>query len=176
MKSLLICVTIFTSMISLAFGQAAGPRKPLSPPADTSVTIAGKAISIKYSAPSMRDRKIFGGLVPYGKVWRAGANAATALHTETDLDFNGLAIPKGDYTLFILPEENQWTLIVNKQTGQWGLSYDPIKDLGRVKLDLSEAATPLETFKITLSNPGTDKGKLEFAWEKAVASTTFSVK
>jgi hypothetical protein len=164
MKSLLIRATLLTSIVGLAFGQATEPKKPLSPPADTSVTIAGKALSIKYSAPSMRGRTIFGGLVPYGKVWRAGANAATALHTEADLDLKGLAIPKGDYTLFILPEENQWTLIVNQQTGQWGLRYDPAKDLGRVKLDLSQAATPLENFKITLSSSGANCGKLEFAW------------
>ncbi len=176
MKLLLICATVFTSIVGLAFGQATESRKPLSPPADTSVTIAGKTLSIKYSAPSMRGRKIFGGLVPYGKVWRAGANAATALHTEADLDLNGLAIPKGDYTLFILPEENQWTLIINKQTGQWGLSYDQTKDLGRSKLDLSQAATPLETFKITLSSSGANAGKLEFAWEKTIASASFSVK
>jgi hypothetical protein len=175
MKSMLICATLLTSIVGLALGQATEPRKPLSPPADTSLTL-GKTLSIKYSAPSMRGRKIFGGLVPYGKVWRAGANAATALHTEADLDLNGLAIPKGDYTLFILPEENQWTLIVNKQTGQWGLSYDQTKDLGRIKLDLSQTATPLETFKIKLSSSGANSGKLEFAWEKTIASATFSVK
>ena len=176
MKSLLICVTFLISILGLAFGQAPEPKKPLSPPADTSVTIGGKALTVKYSAPSMRGRKIFGGLVPFGKVWRAGANSATALHTEADLDLNGLAIPKGDYTLFILPEEDQWTLIVNKQTGQWGLAYDQTKDLGRIKLDLSQAASPLETFKITLSSSGADTGKLEFAWEKTIAATTFSVK
>jgi hypothetical protein len=176
MKSLLICSTLLTSIVGLAFGQATEARKPLSPPADTSLTIEGKAITIKYSAPSMRGRKIFGGLVPFGKVWRAGANAATTLHTEADLELNGLAIPKGDYTLFILPEENQWTLIVNKQTGQWGLNYDQTRDLGRIKLGLSQVATPLETFKITLPSSGANSGKLEFAWEKIVAAATFSVR
>src|SRR5215813_735953 len=74
---------------------------PLSPPAQTSVTIAGQKITIKYSAPSMRKRLIFGGLVPYGQVWRAGANDATILHTTADLEFNGLIVPKGDYSLFV---------------------------------------------------------------------------
>ena len=72
-----------------------------SPPAETSVTVAGKAIRIKYSAPSMRGRKIFGGLEPFGHVWRAGANDATALHTDANLDIGGLSVPKGDYTLFV---------------------------------------------------------------------------
>src|SRR5205809_1753414 len=87
-------------------------NKPLSPPAETSVTINGKKITIKYSAPSMRGRKIFGGLEPYGKVWRAGANEATSLHTDADLDLGGLAVPKGDYTLYVWLDPGQWQLIV----------------------------------------------------------------
>jgi len=94
----LLPLAIIAGTLSLVFAQPQG-QKPLSPPAETSVTIGGKAITIKYSAPSMRGRKIFGELLPYGKVWRAGANAATALHTDADLDLGGLQAPKGDYTL-----------------------------------------------------------------------------
>ena len=90
----------------------------LSPPMQTSVNFKGKKIIIKYGAPSRRKRVIFGGLEPYGKVWRAGANDATALHTDTDLNFNGLAVPRGDYTLFVWLDAKQWQLIVNRQTGQ----------------------------------------------------------
>jgi hypothetical protein len=151
-------------------------KQPLSPPAEASVTIGGKAITIKYSAPSMRGRKIFGGLEPYGKVWRAGANAATALHTDADLDLNGLAVPKGDYTLYVWLDENQWQLIVNKQTGQWGTNYDQGQDLGRVKMNMSKPAAPVETFKITLSSAGGSAGKLQLEWENTVASVPFKVK
>ena len=87
-------------------------------------TIAGKTIRINYSAPSMRGRKIFGSLEPYGRVWRAGANEATALHTDANLDIGGLAVPKGDYTLFVYLDPKQWQLVVSKATGEWGLDYD----------------------------------------------------
>ena len=162
--------------MNTAPAQQAGKKKPLSPPAETSVAIAGKTIGIKYSAPSMRGRRIFGGLEPYGKVWRAGANAATALHTDADLDVNGLAVPAGDYTLFVWLDANQWQLIVNKQTGQWGLSYDQSQDLGRVKMNMSKPASPIETYKMTLSSSGGNKGKLELAWENTVASVPITVK
>src|SRR5580704_8566282 len=87
---------------------------PLSPPAKTSVTINRQKITINYSAPSMRKRVIFGGLEPYHKVWRAGANDATLLTTEAVLDLNGLKIPKGKYSLFVWLDQSQWQLIVNK--------------------------------------------------------------
>lgn len=84
-----------------------------SPPAETSVTIAGKTIHINYSAPSMRGRKIFGGLEPYNHVWRAGANDATALHTDANLDVGGLSVPKGDYTLFVYLDPNSFISILS---------------------------------------------------------------
>jgi hypothetical protein len=148
----------------------------LSPPAATSVTIAGKAIRIQYSAPSMRGRKIFGGLEAYGRVWRAGANDATALHTDANLEIGGLSVPKGDYTLFVYLDPQQWQLIVSKQTGEWGLDYDQSRDLGRVKMDMSKPPKPIETYKITLSSLGANKGKLQLAWENTVAEAGITVK
>lgn len=124
----------------------------------------------------MRGRKIFGGLEPYNKVWRAGANSATALHTDADLDINGLAVPKGDYTLFVWLDASQWQLIVNKQTGQWGLTYNENMDLGRVKMDMSKPSAPIETYKMTLSNAGGNKGKLQLEWENTIASVSFTAK
>jgi hypothetical protein len=172
----LTCAVLTAATTSLAAAQPQGRKAPLSPPAETSVVIGGKTIAIKYSAPSMRGRKIIGELVPFGKVWRAGANAATALHTDADLDLNGLAVPKGDYTLFVLPEADQWTLIVNKETGQWGLAYKQNMDFGRVKMTLGKSAAPVETYKMTLSSVGSDSGKLQLEWENTVASVTFKVK
>ena len=173
-----ILTALFAASLFLASAQEAQKKKKavLSPPAETSVTIDGKNISIKYAAPSMRGRKIFGGLEPYGKVWRAGANAATAFHTDADLDINGLSVPKGDYTLFVLLDQNQWQLIVNKQTGQWGLSYDQAQDLGRTKMTMSKPSAPVETYKMTLSSTGGKKGKLQLEWEETVASVDFTVK
>jgi Protein of unknown function (DUF2911) len=147
-----------------------------SPPAETSVTIAGKAIRIQYAAPSMRGRKIFGGLEPYGHVWRAGANDATALHTDANLDIGGLSVPKGDYTLFVYLDPNQWQLIVSKQTGEWGLDYNQSRDLGRVKMDMSKPPKPIETYKITVSSVGGNKGKLQLGWENTLAEVGITVK
>jgi hypothetical protein len=150
--------------------------QPLSPPARTAVIITGKSIVINYSAPSMRGRKIFGGLEPYGRVWRAGANDATALHADAPLDVRGLAVPKGDYSLYVWLDQKQWQLIVNKETGQSGLDYNQKSDLGRVPMDMRKPPAPVETYKMTLSTAGGNQGKLELAWENTVASVPFTVK
>jgi Protein of unknown function (DUF2911) len=126
---------VLVLMVTAAFAQQAKEaKKPLSPPAHTETTINGKKVSIDYSAPSMRGRKIVGGLVPYGQVWRTGANAATTLKTETDLVIGGTNVPAGTYTLYSLPSEDGWELIINKQTGHWGTEYDQKQDLARVDL------------------------------------------
>jgi hypothetical protein len=150
-----------------------------SPPAETSVKINGKTISIKYSAPSLRGRKAFGpgGVIsndPTYPVWRAGANAATLLHTEADLTLGKLNLPKGDYTLFVATDT--WQLIVNKQTGQSGMDYDKSQDVGRVPMKVTKPAAPVETYKMTLSSAGGNTGKLELAWENVVASVDFTAK
>jgi len=147
-----------------------------SPPAETSVTIGGKKITIKYHSPQMHKRKIFGGLVPFNEVWRAGANEATALHTDADLEIKNLNVPKGDYTLFVLPTANSWQLIVNKQTGQWGLEYNQGRDLGRVAMDLAPSPTPIDVWKITLLGAGGNKGNIRMEWEKTIATVPFTVK
>lgn len=153
-----------------------------SPAAQTSITVGGKALTIKYSAPSVKGRQIFGdgGLVSHDgtyPVWRAGANSATAFHTDADLDIAGLSVPAGDYTLFVLVKDpNAWELIVNKQTKQWGLRYDAAQDLGRVKMHMSKPSAPIETFKITLSEKGGNKAELQMEWENHVASVPVTVK
>jgi hypothetical protein len=169
---------LISSLLILA---AVAAAQYTSPPADTAVTINGKSISIKYHAPSAHGRLIFGagGVVskdPTYPVWRAGANAATAVHTDADLDIQGLAVPKGDYTLFVALNEGKWQLIVNRQTGQWGLEYSQAQDLGRVPMAMNKPAAPIETYKMTLSSTGQNKGKLELAWETVVASVAFTVK
>jgi hypothetical protein len=146
------------------------------------VTVAGKTISIKYSAPSVRGRQIFGegGVVSHDKtypVWRAGANRATAFHTDADLNIGGSVVPAGDYTLFVLVKDPEaWQLIINKQTGQWGLTYKEDQDLARVKMDMSKPAAPVETLKYTLTNEETNKVKLTIEWENHVASVPITLK
>jgi hypothetical protein len=132
-------------------------------------------ITINYSAPSMRKRVIFGGLVPYNKVWRAGANDATLLHTNADLEFKGLVVPKGDYSLFVWLDPQQWQLIINQETRQSGLEYHQERDLGRVAMDLSRPAKAVETYRITLTKTGATEGQLKIAWENTVATAGFVV-
>ncbi|HVN02904.1 MAG TPA: DUF2911 domain-containing protein [Bryobacteraceae bacterium] len=176
-KSVFTCAAIATLAAGCSLGFA-----PPSPPASTSVTIEGKSISIKYSAPSVRGRKVFGegGLISHDKtypVWRAGANAATALHTDADLDIHGLHVPAGDYTLFVdVADPDHWELIVSKATGEWGLAYKKEMDLGRVKMEMSKPPSPVEVFKITLSSSGSKSGRLQMEWENHVASVPFHVK
>jgi hypothetical protein len=153
-----------------------------SPAAQTSVTIAGKTISVHYSAPSVRHRKIFGpgGLLsqdPTYPAWRAGANSATSLHTDGNLDIGGLSVPKGDYTVYVwVADPDNWQLILSKQTGQWGLEYTQKMDLGRVKMTMSKPPASIEVYKMTLSGTGAKSGKLELAWENHVASVPITVK
>jgi len=174
MKTALISLVLVSS-----FGFAQQP--PLSPSKNTSVTINGKTIKIDYSAPSMRGRKIFGqdgviskdGTYP---VWRAGANAATALHTDADLTIGSLAVPKGDYTLYVATDANPWQLIVSKQTGQEGSEYTKAQDFGRAPMTVTKPPAPIETYKMTLSSAGGNKGKLQLEWENVVAAVDFTVK
>ena len=136
-------------------------KKPLSPPQEVKWA---NNITINYSAPSKRGRKIMGGLVPYGQVWRTGANAATTLTTETDIMLGNLLVPAGKYTLYTIPGEKEWTLIVNKQTGQWGTNYDEKQDLGRVKMKVEPVKDTVEQFKI-----GVDNKALSLTWENTRA-------
>jgi hypothetical protein len=152
-----------------------------SPPAETSTEIGGKKISIKYSAPSMRGRQIFGpgGVVSKDgtyPVWRAGANNATALHTDADLTIGNLKVPKGDYTIFVQVDPTPWQLIINKQTGQFGTDYDKAQDLGRVPMTVTKPSKPIETYKITLASTGGNKGKLTLEWENVSASVDLTAK
>ena len=173
MRHLIRTAFLSAAVISLGLAQ--------SPPAQTSVTIDGKAISIKYSAPSVRGRKIFGdgGVVSKDgtyPVWRAGANEATALHTDGTLQIGNVTVPRGDYTLYVDVGSPQWQLIINKQTGQWGTDYSKAQDVGRVPMQMSKPPSLVETYKITLSAAGGNKGKLQLAWENYVASVDFTVK
>ena len=166
----------------LVLSAAAGLASAQSPPAQATLTVGGKNLTIKYSAPSVRGRKIFGdiGLIsndPHYPVWRAGANAATAFHTDADLDVSGLSVPAGNYTLFVnIKDPDHWELIVSKDTGEWGLDYKANMDLGRVKMSMSKPPAPIEMLKYTLAETGPHKAKLTLEWENHVASVPTTIK
>ena len=173
MKKLILLGSI--AMVAMVMVAQAQKKVPASPPMDTIVSIGDHTVSVKYSAPSGKGRKIFGGLVPYGQVWRAGANSATALHTDGDLMIGKLMVPKGDYTLYVLPAADSWQLIINKQTGQWGTEYSEGQDLGRVKMTVTKAPAPIELFKISLPPAGGKQVTLRMEWEETVATVPLTV-
>jgi Ni/Co efflux regulator RcnB len=121
---------------------------------------------INYGQPSARGRAVLGGLIPVGQVWRLGANAATSLRTDVDLTLGGTRIPKGEYTLFLLAKSpTQAELIVNKQTQQWGTSYDEKQDLVRIPVTVETLPQAVETFTMWLV-PAAEgpRGDLRMAW------------
>jgi DUF2911 family protein len=167
-------LAIILACASTAFAQ--------SPPARATATIGGKTVTVQYSAPSVRGRKIFGdgGLLsrdPTYPAWRAGANAATLFKTDGPLDVGGLTVPAGNYTLYVwVKDPEQWDLIISKQTGQWGLTYSPSADLGRVKMTMSKPPAFVETLKYTLADKGGGAGELRLEWEHHVATVPIHIK
>jgi len=173
MKTLLSLATAALVLLPGQFAQAA--------PVTASATIAGKPISIKYTGPSVRGRKVFTPAGPIARdssypVWRAGADTSTTLHTEADLKIGALTVPKGDYSVYVdLKDVEHWQLIINKQTGQWGTEYDQKQDLGRVPMTMSKAAAPVEVLKYTITAAGST-GKITLEWENYSASVNIEGK
>jgi hypothetical protein len=142
--------------------------KPLaSPPAVAETKLDGKDITIHYNTPSMRGRVIMGGLVPYGKVWRTGANPATSFVTAVDLKIGTLKVPAGAYTLYTVPAQapSSWILIINKQTGQWGTVYKPEMDLGRTEMKFRKLPSPQEVMSISFEDTTAHSTQLHIKWE-----------
>jgi hypothetical protein len=177
MKRLLICAGLLAAATTLLAQQ--GP--PASPPEKVSAEIGGKAVTIVYSAPSVKGRQghIFtkDGLIshnPHYPIWRAGANGATSLTTEGDLQIGELTVPKGSYTLFVdISDPDNWVLILNKKTGEWGLAYDAKEDLGKVKMQMANPGM-VEQLKYTIADLGGGKGMITLAWENHSGSVSFS--
>lgn len=161
--ALMILGMILTSVISI--GQVSAQQAPASPRKAAEGSVGDKKVSIDFGAPSVRGRKVFGGLVPYDKVWRFGANKATHLTVDKDIMIGNLAVPKGTYTLYAWPVEGGMKLIVNKQTGQWGTVYDEKQDLGRVDMNVGKTLALVETMSLTIEG-----GKLKFEWENVSAT------
>ncbi len=151
-----------------AQASGSGDSKPLpSPPAVAEVMLDGKPIRINYSTPKVRGRVIMGGLVPYGKVWRTGANPATSFVTAGNLQIGDLMVPTGSYTLYTLPAEPKahWLLILNKQTGQWGTVYNQNLDLGRTRMKSAILPTPQEVMSISFEKTTKRSTELHIRWE-----------
>ena len=172
---MLAAPAMFAQMSGNMGGMAAADAKKMpSPPAKATVSLDGKAVTINYSAPSMRGRKIMGDLVPYGQVWRTGANAATTLTTAADLMIGDLKVPAGKYTIYTLPAAGTWKLIINKQTGQWGTKYDQAQDLVRVEMKKSTLPQPQEKMSINFEHTQGATTELHIRWETTDVSVPVS--
>jgi DUF2911 family protein len=150
-----------------------------SPPASAHFAFPdGKSINVDYSSPRLKGRKIHGpdGLNPDGKVWRAGANEATTFVTDTDTIVGGKGVPAGNYTLFVVPNPESWTLIISKKTGEWGIPYPGESfDLVRTEMKVSQLPEPHENFTISFEKTESG-GILRMDWATTRASVTISEK
>jgi Protein of unknown function (DUF2911) len=171
----------FSSVVVLGLAVMAtscmGQAKRTSPPAKADCQFAdGKAITVNYASPRMDGRKIFGGLVPYGEVWRAGANKATTFVTDANVTVGGKDVPAGSYTIFTLPTADKWTLIISKKTGEWGIPYPGEgDDFARIDMKLSQLPSPLENFTIAFDHSGA-ACTMRLDWESTRASIEIAEK
>lgn len=150
----LLCSVFFTSHVIAQADKASRP----SPPATATGKIGKANVTISYSSPSVKGRKVWGDLVPYGQVWRAGANEATIFETDSELTIQGKKLPAGKYSLFAIAGENEWTFIFNTETGQWGIKRSGEANLDRAKDALTVTAKPKKS--------GTSNEKLIYTVDK----------
>jgi hypothetical protein len=175
MRRFLIC----TALLAAAGSVFAQGKAPASPPETATGTVGGKTVTITYSSPRVKGREghvyTSDGLIAKAggsqyPIWRAGANGATTLKTEGDIMIGDLSVPAGTYTLFVdISDPDNWVLLVNKQTGEWGLKHDAAQDLGKVKMQMSKPPALVEELKWTVSG-----NKLTLAWENKEASVPVS--
>lgn len=177
-KFALIAVSLFAvaTLASAQMNMSDDKSKRPSPPASAACKFSdGKTIKIDYSSPRAKGRKIFGdasekALVPYGQIWRTGANDATTFVTDTNLNVGGKAVPAGSYTIFTVPKADAWSLVISKKTGEWGTDYPGEKeDLVRAPMTVSKTSAPVENFTIAFDQGGS-KCTLRMEWENTRAS------
>lgn len=179
-----VLLTAASLAVGVAFAQAdhtAGMTKnPKSPASQAGAMVKGKEVYILYHAPSANGRHIFGGagaLQPDDSIWRAGADTATLLHTDVDLTIGKLAVPAGEYSLYVALDKGKWELIVNKQTGQWGIQNngdttdDTSKELGRVPMTMRKNSPAVEKLRWDLAG-----GKVTLSWADLTGSVPYRAK
>jgi hypothetical protein len=177
-RSLLI-LSVSLLAVSPAIAQE---KQRVSPHETITATIDGSDVTIVYGRPYSKDpksgaaRKIWGELVPFGKVWRAGADEATLMTTKEAYDIGGTTVPAGTYSLFMLPSENGAKLVINKQTGQWGTKYDEAQDLVRIDMKKEAADKAVDQFTIKIESNSAGGGTLKFSWENAQYSVALKKK
>ena len=166
----LFLTVVIIMMSTLLFAQGDKASRP-SPPATASGQVGAAKITITYSSPAVKGRKVFGELVPYDKVWRAGANEATIFETDKAIKVGGKEVPAGKYSLYILPTAGKWTVILNSETGQWGIkrsgetTRDPAKDVATIMVKPGKASMMTEHLIYKVTTKG-----FSMAWENTEVS------
>ena len=165
MKLFVVLSLVATACAFAATGNREVSQNPLSPTAETQMKLAGNDVVVEYNAPSARNRKVEGGLIPYNTWYRMGADAATTLTTSGDLMMGNLLVPKGVHTLFLqAAATGDWMLIVSNETKQFGTDYDKTKDLGRIAMKVTKLPKAVEKFTLTLKATGEKAGTLSLDW------------
>ena len=180
MKKFLIVVGIVILLIIGALVLFIQNTKSASPEADVNFNSGDLSVNIFYNRPSKRGREIFGGLVPYGKVWRTGANEATVFETNKDLIINGKTLKSGKYSLWALPNPQSWTIIFNSEYGQWGINFngeanrDSKNDVVTVDAPVLIQDKEFEQFTISVEKAG-EELELIFIWDKTLVAVPFTI-
>jgi hypothetical protein len=171
---------VSAALLALA-AQASAQQRPAQPrvlsPRDTArlALPEGKQVLVDYGRPLMRGRRIMGELVPWGRPWRTGANAATTFVTDVDLQIGTTVVPRGTYTLYTLPTPERWLLIINRQTGQWGTQYEASRDLARIPMRRLQLGEPVEQFTIDLQQQRSGRFEMVMSWENTRVSVPVRV-
>lgn len=169
-KRIAFLTLMILTLTMLVAAQPDKSKRP-SPPANAECKFSdGKSVKVAYSSPRAKGRKIFGALVPYGQVWRTGANEATTFVNDTNLTIEGKDVPAGNYTLFTIPNEDKWTLIISKKTGEWGIPYPGAQyDLARIDIKKQDLPSSVENFTITFQKADPKSCVMNLDWEKTRA-------
>lgn len=180
MKKLIIALGILVLLVVGAWVVYFHNTKSASPQADVNYVSDGLSIHIFYNRPFKKGRKIFGGLVPYGKVWRTGANEATVFETSKNLNINGKRLKAGKYTIWTIPTEQTWIVIFNSEYGQWGINHidgeanrNPQYDVLSIEVPVLIQDKEFEKFTISVEKTGEDQ-ELIFIWDKTLVSVPFT--
>jgi Protein of unknown function (DUF2911) len=169
MKRVLIIIGVVIAVLVVALAGYLMYSSTKSPKAKAQFNENGLSVTVDYCQPSKKGRKIFGELLPFGKVWRTGANAATVIEFNKAVTVAGKPVPAGKYSVWTIPAaDSTWTLILNKETGQWGTMYDEKQDFARIPVLARAAASPIELFKIEFV-PQTGGTDMVLGWESTEA-------
>jgi hypothetical protein len=171
--AVILCVIVAVIVVRARQDKSKRPSLPATAKCELA---GGKSVKSDYSSPRMKGRKIYGDLVPFGKVWRAGANEATTFVTSSDIVVGSKTVPAGSYTIFTIPTVDKWTLIINKKTGEWGIPYKYESDeLARVDMNVSKLPAPVENFTIAFDKSASGCA-LQMEWETTRASVDIAAK